>query len=172
MDLDLIWTSLLLALVTASLASIVYNVYFHPLSSFPGPWAARATPYYKAYVEVVAGRSFAHTLEALHDRYGDVVRVSPRELHFRAPSVYHEIYNPHRRWDKEESLYHSFGEDRSSFGYLRYAEAKDRKDILARTFSKRAIVDAQHLIREKVDSPSLDRPFPPITLTLPGPRPV
>jgi len=33
-------------------------------------------------------------------------------------------------------LYHSFGEDRSSFGFLAYKDAKDKQDILARVFSK------------------------------------
>ena len=72
------------------------------------------------------------------------------QLHFSNPEVYHEIYNANNRWDKEEALYHSFGEDRSSFGYLTYAEAKPRKDILSRVFSKKAIRDAEHLVEEKV----------------------
>ena len=72
-----------------------------------------------------------------------------QQLHFSNPETYHEIYNASNRWDKEESLYHSFGEDRSSFGYLTYTEAKPRKDILSRVFSKQAIRNAEYLILEK-----------------------
>ena len=72
-----------------------------------------------------------------------------QQLHFSDPRTYHEIYNASNRWDKEESLYHSFGEDRSSFGYLTYTEAKPRKDILSRVFSKQAIRNAEYLILEK-----------------------
>lgn len=72
------------------------------------------------------------------------------ELHFIRPEVYHEIYNAKNRWDKEESLYHSFGEDNSSFGFLTYAESKPRKDILTRTFSKKSVRDAESLVLEKV----------------------
>ena len=36
------------------------------------------------------------------------------------------------KWDKEKSLYHSFGEHRSSFGFLTYAQAKERKDVLSK----------------------------------------
>lgn len=72
------------------------------------------------------------------------------QLHFSSPSAYHEIYNNTNRWDKERSLYHSFGEDRSSFGFLTYREAKQRKDVLAPLFSKRAIAELQGLVQEKI----------------------
>jgi hypothetical protein len=61
-----------------------------------------------------------------------------------------KIYNALNKWDKEKSLYHSFGEDRSSFGFLTYNEAKERKDVLSRLFSKKAIADVQGLVLEKV----------------------
>lgn len=75
---------------------------------------------------------------------------SGAQLHFSNPEVYHEIYNANNRWDKEKNLYHSFGEDRSSFGFLEYKDAKPRKDVLARVFSKKAITEAEGLVREKV----------------------
>lgn len=68
---------------------------------------------------------FVHTLGHLHKNYGEVVRVGPNELHCSRPTIYLEIHN--NRWDKEETIYHSFEEDRSSFGYLAYEDAKDRK---------------------------------------------
>lgn len=48
-------------------------------------------------------------------------------------------------------MYHSFGEDRSSFGFLTYKEAKERRDVLARRFSKKAVHEVQHLVQEKVE---------------------
>ena len=72
------------------------------------------------------------------------------QLHFSNPQAYHDIYNSRNRWDKEASLYHSFGEDRSSFGFLSYAEAKPRKDILSPLFSPRTISNMQGLVQEKV----------------------
>ena len=61
------------------------------------------------------------------------------------------MYNNRARWDKEASLYKSFGGSRSAFGYLTYLEAKQRKEILQPMFSKRAIVDMQGLIQQKVN---------------------
>ena len=72
------------------------------------------------------------------------------QIHFSSPSAYLEIYNACNKWDKEKSLYHSFGEDRSSFGFLTYNEAKERRDVLLKLFSKRAIADVQGLVLEKV----------------------
>ena len=65
------------------------------------------------------------------------------------------MYNNNNRWDKEAGLYHSFGEDRSSFGFLTYAESKQRKDIMAPLFSRRAIFELQDLVQSKVRCPVL-----------------
>ncbi|KAJ4357623.1 uncharacterized protein N0V89_002199 [Didymosphaeria variabile] len=67
-------------------------------------------------------------------------------LHFADPEAYHDIYNNRNRWDKESRLYKSFNEDRSSFGFLTYAEAKNRKDVLGRSFSQTAIEGAEPLV--------------------------
>lgn len=72
------------------------------------------------------------------------------QLHFSKPEAYHDIYNNQNRWDKEPNLYHSFGEDRSSFGFLTYAEAKERKDALNKFFSAKAVLEAQDLVQGKV----------------------
>ncbi|KAJ4330082.1 hypothetical protein N0V87_010313 [Didymella glomerata] len=117
--------------VAYAVYTIIYNVYFHPLAKFPGPPLAVTTIYWKAYVEC------------------DVIRVGPNELHFANPKAYHDIYNNKSRWDKEARLYKSFGEDRSSFGFLTYAEAKVRKDVLNRSFSQSAIDGAESLVTEQ-----------------------
>lgn len=136
------------------LAHTIRNLYFHPLSTFPGPKLAACTRLWKAYIDCVANTSFVATLKDLHKQHGDVVRVGPNELHFSRPETYHEIYNANNRWDKEETLYHSFGEDRSSFGYLAYKDAKDRKEILSKCFSRRAIRDAENLVQSNVGTTS------------------
>lgn len=72
------------------------------------------------------------------------------KLHFSDPIAYFAIYR--NKWDKEENLYHSFGEDRSSFGFLHYRDAKERKDVLNKTFSEKATNDAQGLVQQKVQA--------------------
>jgi cytochrome P450 len=72
------------------------------------------------------------------------------QLHFANPKAYHDIYNSKNRWDKEARLYKSFGEDRSSFGFLTYAESKNRKDVLNRAFSQSAIESAEGLCVQRM----------------------
>ncbi|KAL4734950.1 cytochrome P450 [Aspergillus similis] len=143
------YTSLLAlagALIIYSLYYVCYTFYWHPLARFPGPPLAALTRFYRAYIDISWKHSFVHHLGELHEKYGDIIRIGPNELHFRSPAAYLEIFSPANRWDKEERLYHSFGEDRSSFGYLRYAEAKERKDILSRRFSRKAVQEAQKIV--------------------------
>ncbi|KAG4437369.1 hypothetical protein IFR05_007133 [Cadophora sp. M221] len=145
-----VWT-LLLSWVCLKMGTAVYNVFFHPLRAFPGPLAAKATTWWKTYIEVVTQESIVDVLIRLHKEFGDIVRVGPNELHFSKPSAYHEIYNASARWDKERTLYEAFGEDHSSFGMLAYAESKPRKDVLQPMFSRRAILNIQDLVRQNFD---------------------
>ncbi|KAL4805653.1 cytochrome P450 [Aspergillus unguis] len=149
MDLLLAWL-LLVAGVSFSLYRCLYNLYWHPLARFPGPPLAAVSRWYRTWIDCSPTRSFVHTLAELHEKYGDIIRIGPNELHFHSPQAYLEIYNAANRWDKEKSLYHSMGEDRSSFGYLTYREAKERKDVLARRFSRKAVVEAQPIVEGKI----------------------
>jgi hypothetical protein len=56
----------------------------------------------------------------------------------------------HRTSGTKKRHYHSFGEDRSPFGFLTSGEAKERKDVLRRLFSKKAVADVRGLNLEKV----------------------
>ena len=137
--------------VAWTLLSLAQNVWFHPLSKYPGPIAARASEWWKVYIEVWKKESMTEVLSQLHEQYGDVVRTSPNELHFASAKAYFDIYAPAVRWDKERVLYHSMGVDSTSFGYLKYPQAKQRKDVLQPLFSRRAVSGIQGLIRRKLN---------------------
>ncbi|PPJ57248.1 hypothetical protein CBER1_02809 [Cercospora berteroae] len=142
-------SGLLTAWIISHLYKIFHNYFFHPLSRFPGPIAV-STGWYKAYQEIYLARNWFDVLKELHATYGEIIRIGPNELHFCSPTAYHEIYNNMNRWDKDEVLYSSFGEDASSFGYVKYRDAKMRKDVLAPMFSRRAISELQGVVKEKM----------------------
>ncbi|KAL2681747.1 cytochrome P450 monooxygenase-like protein [Phyllosticta citricarpa] len=121
----------------------VYDIYFHPLARFPGPKLAAATRYWKVWVECFQAKSFVHELKKLHARYGKV-------LHLCEPSAYHDIYNSRNRWDKDPFLYRSFTKDESSFGYLDYRTAKQRRDIIGKSFSPSAVSQCEELLVDKI----------------------
>ncbi|KAJ8061999.1 hypothetical protein OCU04_009781 [Sclerotinia nivalis] len=72
------------------LAYCIYNVFFHPLKSFPGPklWAASRIPltYFKLRGDL------SYKIKELHDQYGDAVRVAPNFLEFRSSTAWEDIY--------------------------------------------------------------------------------
>ncbi|KAJ3527813.1 hypothetical protein NM688_g8076 [Phlebia brevispora] len=129
----------------------VYNLHFHPLSRFPGPKVAAFSYLWKIYVEVIKGESVVEKLFQYHAIYGDIVRIGPDELHFSKPSVYNEIYNAQNRWNKDFYLYRAFADDVSSFTICEYPAAKQRKDILLPLFSRKAIVNMQDLVGQRLD---------------------
>lgn len=82
---------LCLALGVQAIGLIVYNVFFHPLSKYPGPILAAATPIPFAY-RIFNGRG-VDWLQHLHERYGKVVRVRPNELSFVDSTAWPDIFS-------------------------------------------------------------------------------
>ena len=66
------------------------NLYFHPLSRFPGPrtWTVSRIPY---IVSLLRGR-LLEDMAAIHERYGEVVRMAPDELSFAKMEAWQDIY--------------------------------------------------------------------------------
>jgi hypothetical protein len=75
------------------------------------------------------------------------------QLSFSDPAAYYEIYNGSNRWDKEDALYQSFGQDHAMFGYLKYADAMKRRDVMSPLFSRQAVTEYQGLIQSNVGPP-------------------
>ncbi|KAL2048922.1 hypothetical protein ABVK25_010775 [Lepraria finkii] len=63
----------------------IYLLYFHPLAKFPGPKIAAVSNIWYAY-HWFSGR-YPWAIEAVLNRYGDVVRIAPNELVFMTPQA-------------------------------------------------------------------------------------
>ena len=72
------------------------------------------------------------------------------QLHFGKPSAFHDIYNASKRWDKDKGLYRTPGVQSGSFVFLKYHEAKERRETLQPMFSKRAIQNIESLVWSNV----------------------
>jgi len=57
-------------LLVYALVRVIYNVYFHPLSRFPGPRSAACTRWWLAYMELGRGVSLSTLRAELHQKYG------------------------------------------------------------------------------------------------------
>ncbi|KAJ5566018.1 Cytochrome P450 [Penicillium sp. DV-2018c] len=77
--------------ISFTVGLIIYNIYFHPLASIPGPKANAATalPLFRA----ILNGTLATDTQKLHEKYGDIVRIAPNEVTFIHPNALKEIYS-------------------------------------------------------------------------------
>jgi hypothetical protein len=61
-----------IGLLLYALVRVIYNLYFHPLSRFPGPRGAACTRWWLAYMELGRGISLSTLRADLHQKYGTV----------------------------------------------------------------------------------------------------
>ncbi|OLN86943.1 putative sterigmatocystin biosynthesis P450 monooxygenase stcF-like protein 2 [Colletotrichum chlorophyti] len=77
-------------LLTIAILHVIHNLFFHPLSKYPGPRLAAITPLVHHY-HFVAGDAVVW-LDRLHKKYGEVVRIEPGRLSYIATQAWKDIY--------------------------------------------------------------------------------
>ncbi|KAJ5782303.1 hypothetical protein N7457_004077 [Penicillium paradoxum] len=144
------------ALVTLPLGLLilrtVYHLYFHPLAKFPGPKIAAATFLYEFYYDVIKSGMYIWEVERMHEKYGPIVRINPREIHIKDPSYYDEIHaGASRKRSKDPKYAISFGAPCSLVGTITHDHHRFRRSLLSNYFSKRSVINLNPSIQEKVD---------------------
>ncbi|KKY18590.1 putative cytochrome p450 [Diplodia seriata] len=129
-----------LLLISYAIGSAIYNIYFHPLHNFPGPKLAAASkiPY---ALNRCRGLQSKWT-KAMHDKYGEVVRLAPDQLSFTSVEAWRDIYG-HKVAGKggmpKGKHYATNDED----------HARHRR-LLAHAFSDKALREQEPLINKYV----------------------
>ncbi|KAF8067760.1 cytochrome P450 [Lyophyllum atratum] len=160
---------ILVLAATIGFVKTIHRLYFHPLRSYPGPWLAATTKWYRGYYDIILKGGWLPHLERLHEKYGEVVRIGPNELHFSSPRAYATIYASGSQFTKQPALYKCFGMDEGSFAIVDPHKSKKRREMLLPLFSRRAILKLESVIQEKVDiliSRILAHGSKPVDLTL------
>ncbi|KAJ6019622.1 hypothetical protein N7522_001689 [Penicillium canescens] len=130
----------------------VYHLYFHPLSKFPGPKIAAATFLYEFYYDIIKSGMYIWEIERMHEKYGPIVRINPREIHIKDPYYYDEIHaGSARKRSKDPKYAVAFGAPSSLVGTIGHDHHRFRRNILSNYFSKRSVQSLTPLIHEKVD---------------------
>jgi hypothetical protein len=150
----LLSTSSVLVLITVSLAfvtaNIAYRLFFSPISNVPGPRLAALTYLYEFYYDGLSHGRYLWKIQELHEKYGSIVRVNPREVHINDASFYDQIYagGPHHPRDKIRWMaFHN----QSTFDTFDADTHRARRAAMAASFSKQAIRNAEFLISETID---------------------
>lgn len=86
-----ITVKLLLVVLTLVFSIATYRLYFHPLSSVPGPRLAAVSNIWHAY-HVRNGRMLKLG-KTLHKIYGPAVRVGPNEVWLNSRAAFSQIYS-------------------------------------------------------------------------------
>ncbi|OAP62019.1 hypothetical protein AYL99_04222 [Fonsecaea erecta] len=82
----------LIELAALGLSIALYRLFFHPLRRFPGPWSAKLTKWTGAYWASTG--KLHEIIPALHEKYGDVVRIGPNELSFADAKAIKFLHGP------------------------------------------------------------------------------
>lgn len=139
------------------MAKVVYNILSHPLRKYPGSIFAASTSIPLLYARVTG--NIVKWTHAQHQRYGEVVRVSPNELSFIDPGAWKDIYG-HRtagkpNFQKDMKLYGPdlFAGEEGAAGIVRAddsAHGRQRR-LVSHAFSDKALKEQEPLFKQYVD---------------------
>ncbi|KAK8045087.1 hypothetical protein PG993_005111 [Apiospora rasikravindrae] len=142
------------AILLWAVGKAVYNVYFHPLASYPGPFLARATRLYHAYYDIKGVSIWK--VKDWHEKYGPVVRIAPDELSYTDSQAWPAIYGfPTRdgtgNFEKDPQWW-----NKAPSGILSIVDADDAGHRLMRrlqnpAFSEKALRSQERVIKGYVD---------------------
>ncbi|KXX82516.1 Isotrichodermin C-15 hydroxylase [Madurella mycetomatis] len=142
------------------LAKAIYNLYFHPLRSYPGPFLSRASrlPH---VIRVTSGHG-PMIVHKLHEKYGPVVRIAPNHLSYTDLRAWKDIYG-HRSGPqhantpenpKSRLFYRDDDDDAEPPPNILNASREEHSRLrraIAHGFSDRAMREQEPLIQRYVD---------------------
>ncbi|KAI0975219.1 isotrichodermin C-15 hydroxylase [Xylaria arbuscula] len=121
----------------------VYNVFFHPLRSYPGPWlwAASRLPY---TISIFQGNA-THSIKRLHDKYGQIVRVTPDSLSYTCSQAWSDIYalkpsGQNGNLPKDPKFYVTAADTHDTISTASDADHSRLRRVQALAFSEKAIL--------------------------------
>ncbi|KAJ5368174.1 cytochrome P450 [Penicillium cataractarum] len=142
-----------LCLATSLLFRTTYRLFFHPLRKFPGPKLAAVSHLYEFYYDVIKGGMYVEKINRLHEEYGPIIRINPRELHVKDPHYYDHIYAgaPHKR-DKDPAHTAIFTTFNPMVATSKHAHHRLRRSFLNNFFSRRHVMRMEPAIQTEVNN--------------------
>ncbi|CAG7965129.1 unnamed protein product [Penicillium salamii] len=142
------WTVITIFIVSIATRS-VYRLYFHPLSKFPGPKLTAITHLYEFYYDCIQSGQFLWEIARMHEQYGPIVRINPREIHIMDPHFFHQIYHTGVQ-NRDPYMVNISTAPQSTFSTAEYGPHKSRRGILNPFFSRQSVFKLEDIVHEKV----------------------
>lgn len=137
-----------LRLATYIVQGIIRNIWFHPLSQFPGPklWAAYYLPFLvESYIH---GRG-ARLVAALHRKYGPIVRIGPNHLAVDGQVGWPQIFG-HRKEEFPKKSMPFPGREDNLITASKEQHRRMRRQ-LSHAFSDSALLEQEEIVSEYTD---------------------
>lgn len=135
-----------------ALYHVIYNLYFHPLSGFPGPKIAAATRLY--YIKYLLTGRLPFNNTKLHKEYGGVVRIAPNELSLNIAEGWKDVYGTRPQKPEMTKNAHFYAAMASGSDSI-IGSTRDRHGPLRRLvshgFSEKALREQEPLIQTYCD---------------------
>jgi cytochrome P450 len=132
---------------------LLYRLFLHPLSNYPGPKLAAVSNL--PYVSWVMTGNLHSRLRELHDQYGDVIRIRPNSLTYRAPQAWMDIYGHRKHGDlpfrKDPQFFTPAPSGSSHMINANEADHTRQKRLLTHAFSDKSLREQQPLIVSYID---------------------
>ncbi|CAI6306923.1 unnamed protein product [Periconia digitata] len=141
-------------ILTCSLAGLlhivvraIYNLYFHPLAGYPGPRLRAA--FNSPHNYNIFNGNIVYAWDALHEKYGDFVRISPNMLSVTDPNAWRDIYgygtkNP---IPKYHDFYFGGAGGVANIVASNDADHTRMRRLLNHAFSDQALRNQEHIIQ-------------------------
>ncbi|KAI0160236.1 cytochrome P450 [Xylariaceae sp. FL1272] len=133
--------------------SAIYNLFFHPLSKYPGPLLNRISYLPRVY-QLLSGQLGLRMVD-FHKKYGPVVRLTPTELAFSSPEAWDDIYGHKKAGEEEFPKYELFYRVQKYLPTAIINAGRDEHILIRRQlshgFSDRAMREQEPIIKGYVD---------------------
>jgi cytochrome P450 len=130
----------------------IYNIFFHPLSKYPGPKLYAATRLTWS-LDVISGKS-AFILTTLHEKYGEVVRFAPNELSYTNSKIWKDVYGSQkagRGQMQKDPLHYQKHDKTPSLHVSNDADHTRMRRLISHAFSDKALRDQEPIMQSYSD---------------------
>ncbi|KAJ2992986.1 hypothetical protein NUW58_g1986 [Xylaria curta] len=150
---SILWYLFLTGIVLIAL-KLIYNVYFHPLASYPGPLYLVASDIPLAVYSLLGTSQYP--LKAAHEKYGSIVRIAPSTLSYIQPQAWNDIYGYKKNaggramLPKDPQFYNEMLLDKEAIPIASDEDAIPIRRSLNSAFSLRSLLEQEPMMQEHV----------------------